>query len=232
MRFRIYEPAVPLLAKILKHMQTNRIVDLCSGASGPWLSLQTKLREVDPSLRIILTDMYPNLPALKNAASCSALSIDYMPTRVNAMEVPSNLKGVRTLFTALHHFRPEQARAILKDAVKNKAAICSFEMTERNLVGTLLLPIMIPLFSIMTALNTRTFSLRRLFLTFVIPVIPLAGLWDGIVSNLRTYSPEELKALTAPLCAGDYRWEIGMVPTRLPNTRITYLLGYPASANE
>lgn len=228
-QFKIYEATVPLLVQILQHMQTNRVVDLCTGASGPWLSLQHALRLLAPSVSVMLTDKYPNLPALEEASARSAISLEVMRQPVDALAVPTELAGVRTLFNAFHHFKPEEARAILKDAADHQAAICVFEMTERNLLGTLMLLPMLPLVSALAAFQMRPITSKRLFWTFVIPLVPLLGIWDGIVSNLRTYTPQELETMAASLQARDYTWEAGMIPTPLPNGRITYLVGYPAT---
>jgi hypothetical protein len=35
--------------------------------------------------------------------------------------------GVRTMFSAFHHFLPDAAKAILKDAFDRRRAICIFE---------------------------------------------------------------------------------------------------------
>ena len=43
------------------------------------------------------------------------------------MNVPESLNGFRTLFSSFHHFRPEQARAILANAMEKKQAIAVFE---------------------------------------------------------------------------------------------------------
>jgi hypothetical protein len=45
----------------------------------------------------------------------------------------------------------------------------------------------------------------RLFWAYVVPAIPLATLFDGIVSCLRTYTPAELMALTEGI--DGYQWD-------------------------
>lgn len=53
---------------------------------------------------------------------------------------------------------------------------------------------------------------------------PLVTVWDGYVSNLRTYSPEQPLNLANE--APGYRWETGKL--RMPGINIPYLLGTPA----
>jgi hypothetical protein len=48
--------------------------------------------------------------------------------------------------------------------------------------------------------------LRKAFFTYVLPVIPLLGTWDFLVSALRFYSEPEYRGMAAK-AGGDYRWE-------------------------
>jgi hypothetical protein len=65
---------------------------------------------------------------------------------------------------------------------------------------------------------------------YLIPIIPLYILWDGIASILRTYSENELQALVNSLeNAKDYEWEIGKTPGAMP---INYLIGFKKDKNE
>lgn len=55
-------------------------------------------------------------------------------------------------------------------------------------------------------------------------------MFDGLVSCLRTYTPDELKELTQDLDkAADYTWDIGLEPLGSLPVGITYLIGYPRS---
>lgn len=65
----------------------------------------------------------------------------------------------------------------------------------------------------------------KIFFTYIIPVVPLFVLWDGIVSSLRTYSVKEMNALIKELKNTDsFHWKTGKV--RSGPGYILYLLGY------
>jgi hypothetical protein len=71
----------------------------------------------------------------------------------------------------------------------------------------------------------RPFRWAWLVFTYLIPLLPLIVFWDGVVSMLRIYSPEQMKALTAEFQAPNYLWEVGRlhvpgIPGGLP-----YLVG-------
>jgi hypothetical protein len=68
----------------------------------------------------------------------------------------------------------------------------------------------------------------RLALTYLVPLLPLLILWDGVVSSLRTYAPADLEKLTAGLGTGGYRWTSGVL--RAQGMAITYLIGWPQEA--
>ena len=78
-------------------------------------------------MSVKLTDRYPHPEAVQQSGNASDPSIEYLAEPVDAVKVPPHLKGMRTLFEGFHHFRPEQAQAILQDAVEKRAAIGVFE---------------------------------------------------------------------------------------------------------
>ena len=56
--------------------------------------------------------------------------------------------------------------------------------------------------------------------------------WDAVVSNLRTYTADELRDLVAGLDDPDYAWEAGVVPADGRQPPVTYLIGYPLAPDE
>jgi hypothetical protein len=221
---------IPLFTKAMQHAGTTEIVDLCSGGTGPWMRLQEQFKQAGLFVTIKLTDKYPNPEAVQQWAEASRQGIEYLAEPVDAMNVPPHLKGMRTLFEGFHHFRPEQAQSILQDAVEKKVALGIFEASLKPPLGVLLL-LLSPLMTLVSYLlmtpfiNPRTLS--RFFWTYLVPIVPLATCWDGIISLLRVYSLWELKELTDPFQYKDYIWEIGQASTGTPLFEFTYLLGYP-----
>jgi hypothetical protein len=68
-----------------------------------------------------------------------------------------------------------------------------------------------------------------LFLTYIIPVVPVAYLFDGIMSQLRSYTPDEMLMLAREVCDGTYTWESGFARHSFLPLRINYLVGYKAT---
>jgi hypothetical protein len=202
------------------------IVDVCSGSGGPWLALSQKLQGGKAPYRIWLTDRFPNLAAFEKVKAASANVIDFYRTSVDAMNVPVELDGFRTMFSSFHHFPPAQARAILQNAVDARQGIGIFEITGRtpSAVCMMFLWFLTPF--VFTP-SIRPFRWSRMFYTYVLPLIPLVLLFDGLVSCLRTYRTLELRELIQDLAGTEYWWEIGEQSGTFGPLPVTYLIGYP-----
>jgi hypothetical protein len=220
-----YLPAVPLLQSALERAGTRQVVDLCSGGGGPWSGLVARLDTAEAPVDVRLTDRYPNLEAFERANERTGGRLAYHSEPVDATALPPELAGFRTLFTAFHHFPAETARAILADAVRRGQGIGVFEATQRS-AASIVATAFSPLLVLAVTPFIRPFRLSRLLFTYLIPLIPLLVLFDGIVSCLRTYTPRELRAMVGSIDAPGYTWEIGEAKGRAP-VPVTYLLGMP-----
>ncbi|PHN02506.1 hypothetical protein [Flavilitoribacter nigricans] len=218
----LYSPLVSIIEKGLNTVERNRIIDLGSGGGGGLIHLNAELKARIPDLEIVLTDYYPNIPAFEFTAQ-QADNFRYISESVDARQVPADLTGLRTMFLALHHFRPEDAAQILQNAVDSGYPIAVFEAQERS-VPSILAMVFSPLTVLFTTPFIRPFKIGRIVFTYLIPIIPLVVLWDGIVSALRTYSVPEMNALVAQLDrTEDYNWDIGRI--RSGPGQVLYLLG-------
>ncbi|KAA1243537.1 hypothetical protein [Aquimarina sp. RZ0] len=218
----LYKPVIPMLEKGLKKSNTTQIVDLGSGGGGGLIWLNSELKKRIPDLKIILTDFYPNIPAFEYTKNQSD-NFEFTEKSVDAREVPEHLKGFRTQFLSLHHFKPVDATQILQNAIRSNTSIGIFEAQERS-VPSLLAMFFSPLSVFLTTPFIRPFKIGRIIFTYLIPIVPLFVWWDGIISSLRTYSIKEMNELVESLDHKDkFDWEIGKVKSG-PGV-ILYLLG-------
>ena len=188
----------PALVSALEKTGQRHISDLCSGGGGPLPILLEDLPEVSATL----SDLYPNQEAFAEHARRND-RISYRAGSVDCTNPPDDLQGLLTLFNAFHHFRPATARKLLERAVERRQPIALFELVDRSKL--LSLPFF-PLIIFLSMPSVRPLRLEWLFFTYVIPLIPLLILWDGLVSCLRAYSHDELRELTRDL--NDFTWEI------------------------
>jgi hypothetical protein len=76
--------------------------------------------------------------------------------------------------------------------------------------------------------RVRPFRWSRLLLTYVLPLIPMVVLFDGVVSCFRTRTPQELLALTRGF--PQYDWTAGYAPgSWLPPV---FLIGRPHTVEQ
>ena len=225
-----YAPVADRLRAALHASGAARIVDLCSGAGGPWLKLHPLLAgESAPAPPVVLTDRFPNVAGFERVNVESYGQVRFDPRPIDARNVPPDLDGFRTLFASFHHFKPPNATGILADAVRQRQGIAVLEITHRSPVAVALMGLT-PLLVWLSTPFIRPFRWSRVLWTYVIPVLPLLILFDGIVSCLRTYAPDELMDLTQRLGDHGYTWEIGEETAGPGPVPVTYLVGYPEEA--
>lgn len=221
------------LATLLSRSGSTQIVDLCAGAGGPIGHIGRILVErLGVPVKVVVTDLFPNVEAFQALEATSGGRIRARYESTNAMDVPPDLCGLRTMFTALHHFRPEDVKLVLADAVRKRSPIAVFEPLERT-------------FRMMTLVGTISFlrgfththrvgrlTAARFFFSYILPIAPAMFGWDGFVSTLRTYTANELLALAKSVDPTGYAWEAGRVETPGPFGPMptTYLTGIPLSA--
>lgn len=212
---------IPKLDEAMRRNGCTAILDLCSGSGGPVRVIAEVLR-VD----VRLTDRFPNVRAFTLAAGANP-RISFEAASVDAAAVPARLTGFRTLFNAFHHFRPAEARRILADAAGARRPIGVFEVVSRE-PATLVALLTAPLGVMLSMPFWRPFRWQWVLWTWIVPVMPLFVLWDGLVSWLRIYSEEELRELVGTIDAPGYRWEIGRIRLGSAPAHATYLIGEPA----
>ncbi|MGB8539777.1 MAG: hypothetical protein WCD57_25355 [Acidobacteriaceae bacterium] len=217
----IYGPLQGEIFRTIAACGARQVIDLCSGGGGPWLSRSWRRALADHApLTLVLTDKFPSrdLPA-KLSADPTVTSIN---SSVDAASVPRSLQGFRTIFCSFHHFPDTLAHAVLEDAVRAGEGFAMTEVTSRTVRACATMFLM-PLFALVLTPRMRPFRWSRLLLTYLLPVIPFVVFWDGLVSCLRTRTPQELLHLTKSF--PDYDWVAGYAPGRWLSP--VYLIGKP-----
>lgn len=224
----VYEPICQPLADAMRQAGATALIDLCSGSGAPALHAWNRLRQLDSRFTTCtLTDKFPNGDAFTRATAEAGVRASFAP--VDAAGVPSHLRGFRTLFTSMHHFDPATLQTILQRAADDGEGIGMFDFCERTYRG-LFSMLLAPLAALVLCPFAAPFRWSRLLFTYVIPLIPIVYLIDGILSQCRAHAPDELAALAASVHAPGYAWRVGQLPHRWLPIRITYLMGIPPAA--
>jgi len=224
-QFDFYRSVIPVLEKGIEKSTSNTIIDLGSGGGGGWKKIAEHLKKDKVTFKVIFTDFFPNLHAFQTAIQQDPEIFSFEEVSVNALDVPLKLKGLRTMFLSFHHFEPNDAKQILQNAVDANQPIAIFEGQERN-IGNVIKFMLSPINVFLTAPFIKSFKFGRLIFTYLIPIVPLFVLWDGVVSALRTYTIPEMEEMTKALNNTDsFVWEVGKKKER--GITILYLLGIP-----
>lgn len=232
-KMRFYEPLVPHLAALVDATGVRNVVDLASGGGGGALSMCKTLRgQGKADIHFLLTDRFPNNGAAQRIQQLGDANVAYHPHPVDALTADHRPTGIRTMFGALHHFQPPEVRQLLGAVVAERAPVAIFDVganlklrkVPTALVPLVSIPNLLMLFVVTWLLVplVRPLSLGRLVLTYLLPLVPILVAWDGTVSALRAYAPEELleMARSAP-GGGTYDWEAGA------SGPAVYLVGKP-----
>ncbi|TKD03915.1 hypothetical protein [Polyangium fumosum] len=232
-RLEFYRGVVPKLGALLDQTGCTQVIDVCSGGGGGALYAMRALRdEGRGDVRFVLTDRYPNEAGRARVAERKDPGLVYREESVDALAVPPELDGVRTMWSALHHFPPEAVAALVASTVRDGKPLAFFDVAAspalRRLPGVLA-PLALGVNMTMLFVGSfvlvpfvRPLRASRWALTYLLPLIPTLVAWDGMVSALRAYTPDELLAIARAVPGGDaYAWDAGVAGSAL------YLTGCP-----
>ena len=222
-----YKPIIPVISQTLDKIGEDQILDLCSGGGGAIQQIYDGLHKNSvKNISITLSDKFPNINAYLHIKQKSHDKIDFKDFSVDANDVPKDIKGFRTMFSAAHHFSPESIKSILKNSVDNNRGIGIFDGGDKNIFTVLGIILFHPIAFLICTPFFKPFKFSRIFFTYIIPLIPLTTVWDGCISILRLYNPDELLSLANEIGDNNYQWESGKVKNKF-GMRVTYLIGYP-----
>ena len=223
----VYKPSIRLLNELLNQTTETKIVDLCSGGGGYIEQVYNELKPITKnSTSFTLTDKFPNIDAYQLLKNKTNGEIGFDTRSIDAANVPADLKGIRTMFSAIHHFKPEQVRSILQNAADNNAPIAIFDGGDKSIFAIIGILIIHPIAFLLFTPFFKPFKFSRLLFTYIIPLIPLYTIWDGCVSIMRLYRPKELLKIADGVSPKTYRWAAGRTKSRF-GLHASYLIGTP-----
>lgn len=225
-----------IIIKILKEKNISDIVDLGSGAGGSMPDVFNTLKEKHglQDVTLTMTDLFPNQDALKRFNNNGDQSISYHKQSVDATQLATAPKGLKTMVNCFHHMPPASARKILQSAAENKEPILIYEMGENKIplfIWWLFLPLSLVILMVMVWFMTpfvRPLTWKQLLFTYLIPIIPVFYAWDGQASLPRIYTLEDMDELLEGLDQEGYVWEKGHGKNSKGKNQGTYVLGLPA----
>ena len=202
----------PLIEDALARSGEKEIVDLCSGGGGPVMAIAEALARAGDGVPVTMTDLFPDPGGIECAEAHSIHGLRYDPAPTDALSIPGDRPGLRTIFNAFHHLTPSTAESLLASAVSGNRAIAVVEFLQRRPLA-LLGMIFTPIVTLFAVPFLRPFRWQWIPLTYLVPLVPLLILWDGVVSIFRIYDEEELLAMAANADPGGvFEWKVHTIP--------------------
>ncbi len=176
-----YSPAAALLNQAIINIGHSTILDLCSGNGDTVKFIDGRL---NPELNIefILSDKFPNINAYKKVKTESKNRIQHLNSPLDVLDMNDDIDAFRTMFAAIHHFKEVEVKHILKQIIQRKSPIAIFDCGDKHILTLIGILIFHPILFLFLTPFIRPFNLSRLFFTYLIPLIPLYTIWDGVVS--------------------------------------------------
>jgi hypothetical protein len=226
----LFAPAVPLIADALKATGQRHLIDLCSGGGGPYPRMVESLsKAMGEPVTATLTDLFPNRQAAARLEKQPECGVQFRREATSAFDVPRELAGMRTMFTSLHHFQPQDVRKMLAGAVASGQAFGAFEITQRDFFTLAAIGVFSFFRGLLATHQVGPMTAARFLTTYIVPIAPMVYAWDGMVSCLRSYTPEELMEFTKEFADSGYSWKAGDLDGAhsYGQYRVTYLVGTP-----
>ena len=233
------ESATHLVKSKLKELNTQKLVDLGSGAGGVMIDVYQGLKKDNDlkNIQLTLTDLYPNQSVIKNINDLEDPNLKYLSRPVDATKLAEAPEGLKTIFNAFHHLPKDKARSVLQSSAKTNSPILIYEMSSNNIpliIWWLLLPVSLVILIVMVLFMTpfvKQLTVKQIFFTYVIPIIPIAYAWDGQASFPRTYALSDFDELLKDVDQSSYKFEIELFKNTKGKTQGYYVFGKPLKEN-
>ena len=172
------------------------VMDPCAGSGYVNELLMKELGKKD--LRFYLSDfMIDKNPEFRERINnLGDDRIHYLEQPIDVLKDNPDFRCPKIFINSFHHFDNEQVAQIFKLNLSHGDDVLVLEYCDNSfmsylsmLLGPLVAMIMLPF------ITERRLLLVTAIFTYLIPVVPLMLLWDGIVSSLRCYSNKSIKAV-------------------------------------
>ena len=224
--FNVFENVYPRIFDVVKKTKQRHFIDLGSGGGGVIKLLRKAYKNTfQESFRATLTDKHPNIEAFKKINKDTNGEVDFYETSVDINNIPKELNGFWTVFNVFHHLSPYTATKFLKSTVIRSVPLVIIEPLDKNILTIMFQSFFLVFFLFLTVPFLRSFNLKILIFTYLIPILPFCIVWDGWISVLKVYSLEDMKRIIRIAdYTGKFEWDLGTEKHKFG--RVNYLVGY------
>ena len=130
----IYKNAAGVFAEFCASLESNTLLDLCSG-SGKHVAilLDALIKRGEKLPCFLISDLFPVIHELEKIVEQYPENVQAIHTATDALNVPDSYPhSARVLISAFHHFTPVTAKNILRDSAAKRKLIFVLEPMTRN----------------------------------------------------------------------------------------------------
>lgn len=219
------------ISNYFQFTSTNTVIELASGggsASSLWMKELRTNNQIE-NATLLLTDLQPNVEAWQVLQHTYGNHVQFIDSSVDATNIVPSVTAangltykttgsLRMINFALHHFPPELVQLIFLDVIRTKSAIIVGDVAPN--IGNLF---WMPVIAVKTAIFYRpSLSSIPLPVYAALPLLPICGIHDAIVSTLRAYSFQQLQDIAKDI-DGFQDYEV----IRLTSGPVSKWLGLP-----
>ena len=196
--FKIHKLWIPVIRDFYQSIHSEVIMDPCAGSGHVNFLLEKEFRD-EKEIKFILSDFMTNRAPMfsKKINEHRNPRLKYVEKSVDVLNMKEDeLKIPKMFINSFHHFNKEQVSKILSSHARTGTDVLVLEYCRKtflNFVSIFLGPI-IGMLLFPFIVKKEDFLLSFLFV-FIISIIPIMLLWDGIVSSLRTYGASDIREI-------------------------------------
>ena len=226
----VYDALAPHFIQLYQDADVKNVLEFGAGSGeSTAIFMDAVLQAGQAPPRIYISDLYPMTTVMAQTCDRYPELLHPVKESVDVCHPPETPPhDMRMVLSAFHHFDRATARRFLLDAQQKGLTIFIAEPFTENLQA--FLPLFLHGFISLArngVLSPKSRFLKFVF-TFLIPIIPLCLLWDGLISMMRMYTKEDFMDITEsfPPTAPAYIWKHIQVPIPLGGTG-SLLIGQP-----
>lgn len=189
------------ISSFVKKQNSQCIHDPCAGSGYVnQLIFESLPRELDAKFYLsdLMTNESPEFAKQINALGYKNLKFAESP--VDLLKIEAENQMPKMFVNSFHHFSREQVKEILKNTLGQGKEVLVLEYCRKTpdsllsmLFGAILSLIFFPF------VVEKKYILPSFIFCFLVPIIPLMLVWDGVVSCLRTHSVSSLRQILMEL---------------------------------
>jgi len=174
------------------------IHSLCSG-NGQFVYDLHRLLKSQVDVKFVLSDLFPIPVEYARIKTQSGGAIDFIPTPVDATAIRPAPGDWFLMAGSLHHLREADVAQIIARITESGGTLVMMENHDRSFAQALKLLLIMPAYSILASIFGRPFRWAKLLFGALLPIVPLMIVADALVSNFRSYRPEDLRSILRSL---------------------------------